>query len=595
MHPPVPLRRRRDYRLLWSARTISITGSEVSRLAVPLTAITLLAASPFQMGLLTAAAAVPALLFGLHAGAIADRLRRHRPLMIACELVSAAAALTVPLAWLLGVLTIPLLIAVALVIGTAAVLFRAVNFPYVAALVPPDQRTAAMAGFNAAYSVASVTGPGLAGVLVQILTAPLTVLVEGISFLVSALLLRSIRTPEHRQPAPSRGLWNDVVEGLRASVSQPVLRALLGAGVTINFFAMAFTAIAMLYMLHTLGIPEGLIGLLTALSGVGGILGAWATTRLAKRYGENRVLLGSVLFFPIEILAMGLLNGPLWWNVTVLALTVTATGGIVVAFASCMSAIIMRETPEELRGRVNATSTFAVHGVLALGALVGGALAEVLGLRTVILLCAAGIATATFWIWASPLRSPSPPDTPSSDGPASPAPDSPASPNQSVAPAESVSPNGSASSGESVTPAGSVSQNQSASSAQSVTSAESASRDQPASPSRPVTPARPTSQGQPASQSGPGTSAGSVSPDQPTSLGESITHARPTSEDRSPSQSGPGASTGFASQDRSVTQSRYAFWSRSGSPGRPADASSPVPLRSSAVHERAITRRQPLV
>ncbi|GAA4509976.1 MULTISPECIES: MFS transporter [Nonomuraea] len=407
MNPSVPLRRQRDYRLLWSARTISITGSEVSKLAVPLTAITLLAASPFQMGVLTAAASVPALLFGLHSGAIADRLRRHRPLMIGCELVSCAAALTVPLAWFLGVLTIPWLIAVALVIGTAAVLFRSANFPYVAALVPPDQRTAAMAGFNASYSVASVAGPGLAGVLVQVLTAPLAVLVEGISFLVSALLLRTIRTPENRQPAPSRGLWRDVVAGLRVSVTQPVLRALLGAGVTINFFAMAYVAVSMLYMLHTLGIPKGLIGLLTALGGVGGLLGAWAVTRLAERYGENKVLLGSVLFFPLEILAVGLLDGPLWWKVTVLALTGTATGGIVVAFASCMSGIILRDTAEELRGRVNATMTFAVQGVMALGGLAGGALAEVLGLRPVILVCAVGIATAILWIWASPLRSPS--------------------------------------------------------------------------------------------------------------------------------------------------------------------------------------------
>ncbi|MGI5269735.1 MFS transporter [Nonomuraea sp. CA-218870] len=409
MNQPAPLREQRDYRLLWSARTISITGSEVSKIVVPLTAITLLAASPFQMGLLTAAAAVPALLFGLHSGAIADRLRRYRPLMIGCELVSCAAALTVPLAWVLGVLTVPLLITVALVIGTAAVLFRAVNFPYVAALVPPDQRTAAMAGFNASYSVASVAGPGLAGVLVQVLTAPLAILVEGISFLVSAILLRTIRTPEDRQPAPSRGLWRDMTEGLRVTISRPVLRALLGAGVTINFFAMAYVAVAMLYMLHTLGIPVGLIGPLTALSGIGGILGAWGTTRLVKRHGENKVLVGSVLFFPIEILVVGLLDGPLWWKVAVLGVTGASTGAIVVAFASCMSGVIMRDTAEELHGRVNATMTFAVQGVMALGALAGGALAEVLGLRPVILLCAAGIATAVLWIWASPLRPPSPP------------------------------------------------------------------------------------------------------------------------------------------------------------------------------------------
>ncbi|WP_346104653.1 MFS transporter [Nonomuraea maheshkhaliensis] len=398
------MRKQRDYRLLWTARTISITGSEVSKLAIPLTAITLLTASPSQMGMLTAAASVPALAFGLQSGAIADRLTRHRPMMIACELVSCAAAATIPIAWLLGILNVVWLIVVALVIGTAGVLFKAANFPHIAAVVPTSQRTEAMAGFHASYSVASVSGPGLAGLLVQILTAPLAVLAEALSFLTSALLLRSIRTPEKHTATTSRGMWQDVMEGLMASVTHPVLRALLGAGVTINFFAMAYTAVYMLYMLHTLDIPKSLIGVLIALGGAGGLLGAWATARLSKRYGEDRILLIAVIFFPMEILVVGLLNGSLWWKISILVLTGTLTGGIVVAFATCMGAIILRETSPELRGRVNATMTFAVQGVLALGGLAGGLVAELIGLRPVILICAAGIALSTIWIWTSPLR-----------------------------------------------------------------------------------------------------------------------------------------------------------------------------------------------
>jgi MFS family permease len=147
-----------------------------------------------------------------------------------------------------------------------------------------------------------------------------------------------------------------------------------------------------------------MIGILIALSGLGVLLGAWSTARLAKRYGENRILLVSVLFFPIEILAVGLLDGPLWWKLSVLALTGTITGGIVVAFATCMGAIVLRDTTPQLRGRVNATMTFAVQGDMALGGVTGGFLAELLGLRPVILICAAGIAMSTIWIWTSPLR-----------------------------------------------------------------------------------------------------------------------------------------------------------------------------------------------
>ncbi|WP_214326184.1 MFS transporter [Nonomuraea sediminis] len=406
-----PLRKQRDYRLLWSARTISITGSEVSKLAVPLTAVSLLAASPGQMGVLTAAASLPALLLSLQAGALADRLRRHRPLMVACELVSCVAAVSVPVAWLLGILSVTWLIVVALVIGSAAVIFRAANFQHLASVVPEDLRTEATAGFQASYSVASVAGPGLAGVLVQILSAPLAVLVEGLSFLTSAFMLRSMRTPERHTPAQSRGMWHDVVEGLRASVTHRSIRALLGAGVTINFFATAYMAVHMLYVVKTLGIPKGLLGMLIALSGLGGLLGAWITARVAKRVGENRILLVTVLFFPIDIVAVGLLSGPLWWKLAVLSITGTITGGIVVAFATCLGSVTLRDAPAELRGRINATQTFAIQGIMSLGSLTGGFLAELIGLRPVILVTAAGIALSTIWIWTSPLRHPHPTKT----------------------------------------------------------------------------------------------------------------------------------------------------------------------------------------
>ncbi|GAA2802935.1 MFS transporter [Nonomuraea dietziae] len=401
----LPLRRQRDYRLLWTARTVSITGSEVSKLAVPLTAVTLLAASPAQMGVLTALAFVPALLFGLHAGALADRLGRHRPLMIACELVSAFAALMVPLAWFAGVLSVPLLAAVALVIGTAGVVFKAANFPHLAAVVPAGQRTEAMAGFHASYSVASIAGPGLAGALVQMLTAPLAVLMEALSFLASALMLRAIRTHDDHEPSRSRGMWRDIVEGLRVSLTQPVLRAILGAGVTLNFFAMAYIAIAILYMLQVLHLPQGVIGALTAVSGVGGLIGAWATTRLVKRYGEDRVMVYAILLFPVDMLTVGLVRGPLWVTIPIMATTGLLIGATVIAFATCMNVVAMREAPAEVMGRVNATMTFAIQGVLALGGLFGGLLAEVVGLRAVVLVCAAaGTSLAIFWIWGSPLR-----------------------------------------------------------------------------------------------------------------------------------------------------------------------------------------------
>src|SRR5690606_16561092 len=189
-----------------------------------------------QMGLLTAATTAPQLLFGLPAGALADRLRRRRPVLVACELVAAATALSVPITWITGLLTVPWLIGVALVIGCCATLFKAVDFPHLLTLVPKEQRTEAMAGLNASYSIAMVTGPSLGGLLVQLLSAPLAVLAEALSFLASALLLRSIRTPERHTPVAAQGIGREVAQGLRIVLTHPVLRALLGAGVSHNFF-----------------------------------------------------------------------------------------------------------------------------------------------------------------------------------------------------------------------------------------------------------------------------------------------------------------------------------------------------------------------
>src|SRR5689334_21027388 len=162
---PTPLRKQRDYRLLLSARAVTDTGTEISRLAVPLTAAVLLGASPAQMGVLTAATSLPYLLIGLQAGALADRLRRHRPVMVACDTVSAVAMATIPAAWIAGLLSVPWLIAVAFVVGACSVIFRAVNFPHLVTVVHESRRTDALAGFQSAFAVATVAGPGLAGLL----------------------------------------------------------------------------------------------------------------------------------------------------------------------------------------------------------------------------------------------------------------------------------------------------------------------------------------------------------------------------------------------------------------------------------------------
>ncbi|GAA4595327.1 MFS transporter [Planotetraspora phitsanulokensis] len=401
---PIPLRRQRDYRFLWSARAVSETGSEVTKLAVPLTAATVLHASPLQMGLLTAASTFPYLLVGLPSGALADRVGRRRPVMTACETVSGLVMLSVPVAWLTGLLTIPWLIAAAFVVGVCTVVFRTFNTPHLATVVAESQRTEALAGFQSVFAVAQIGGPGLAGLLVALLTAPVAIVVNGLSFLASALCLRAVRAPEHEAGTRGAGLGREIAEGLRILIGHPILRTLCLTGMTINALGAAQLALYVVFAVRVLGLPGSLVGVAAAGFGVGGLLGAVLAPRLNRRYGENRVLLGSVLFFPVAFVGTAAAHGPVWLVMGQLGVAELITGVAVVCYSVCAGSATMREAPDGLLGRVNATTQFAVQGVMALGGLLGGVLGESLGLRPALWVCTAASLLVIPCLWLSPIR-----------------------------------------------------------------------------------------------------------------------------------------------------------------------------------------------
>ncbi|MFC7383346.1 MFS transporter [Sphaerisporangium rhizosphaerae] len=456
------LRRQRDYRLLWSARAVSETGTEVSRLAVPLTAAALLNATPVQMGLLTAATSLPYLLIGLPAGAYADRLRRHRPLLVLCEVLSGAAVLTVPLGWLAGLLTVPWLITVALVVGTCSVFYRAAWFPHLPSVVAREQRTAAIAGFQMVYSTAGICGPGLAGLLVQAITAPLALVADAASFAVSALLLHSLRSPETATSPDSTSLTTpestsstaasdsaasgatsgatatkfmrdttsgtdtsteietdaaaeatigtrtsllrDTREGMLTVMRHGTLRTLIGAGVLINFASAAQMALLVLFTVRTLGMQPGVVGLLVAASGVGGLLGAVTAPRLTGRLTEDRTILIAVALFPLEFVAIASAHGSAVVLVPLLMGAFAVSGMAAVLFSVCYGTIQLRESPPDMLGRVNATMTVSTLGVMTLGGVAGGVLGEFLGLRPTMWACAFVVLLAVALVWSSPLR-----------------------------------------------------------------------------------------------------------------------------------------------------------------------------------------------
>lgn len=392
----------RDFRLLWVGDTISQFGSTVGRTVLPLLAAGALAATPLQMGVLTAANTAAFLLIGLPAGVWVDRLRR-RPVMLAADFARAALVLTVPVAWWLGALTFGHLVAVALLVGAATVLFDVAYQSYLPALVGRDQLVEGNSKLTASHSVAAVSGPAMAGGVAQAVGAANGVLATGLGYLCSALFLLRIRTGEPPpRVADRRGLAAEIAEGLRFVFGNRSLRAVVGTTGTANFFDGVGMAVMVLFLARGLGLSEGVIGLLFSAAGVGGVLGALTANRWGARFGQERAIwLSMLLTQPFGLLLP--LAGADWRLVfVVVADLVLAYGAIVynITQVSYRQAIC----PDHLLGRMNASIRFVVWGAVPLGGLVGGLLGGAVGVVATLWVAAVGRALSVLWVVFSPLR-----------------------------------------------------------------------------------------------------------------------------------------------------------------------------------------------
>ena len=412
------LSRQADFRKLWAGHSVSAVGSEVTVLAVPLCAAVLLGASAFQMGLLTAAATLPNLVVGLLAGVWVDRLPRRRPLLITADLLAAGALLTVPLTWWLGVLTVPQLVAVELVVGCCRVVFRPAYQSHLPDVVHREQLTTASGHLRASDSVAMLAGPGLGGLLVQAVSAPVAVVVDAISFVVSAACIRSVRTPEraaatrtaagtevHNEAHPAaRSMRRELSEGLRTVLADRSLRAIAGAAANLNLFGMLVMALFVVYATRELGFSAGLVGAVVTLGGVGALAGALLAPRVSAALGAGRTVVLASVVFSFALFAIPLARGPHSVELAVIGGGELVGGVAVMLFDVTSAGITLTSVPTDLLGRVSACMAFLTQGVKPLGALAGGALGTTLGLHPALWVAAAGATTTMLWTIFSPLR-----------------------------------------------------------------------------------------------------------------------------------------------------------------------------------------------
>lgn len=394
----------RDFVKLWAGETVSLIGTQVTQFAMPLVAILTLNATVFEVGVLNALRFVPVVLLSLFAGVWLDR-RRRRPVLIACSLCNAVLIGLVPLGSVTGLLSIGLLYVVTTLVGTLSMVFDVGALSYVPNLVEREHLLEGNGKLQASSSVAGIAGPGLAGLLIGLITAPITLSVDAVSYLFSALGLISIRKPEPEPEVPEQrpSIRRSIAEGLRTVFGSKLLRALLAQGTALNLFFGAFITVFVVYAVRDLGLSPLKLGMVIGAVAVGGLFGALFATRLRSALGLGRTmaitLVGvsvapPVLLIPrnASLVAVAVLVAAQFWygcNVTLFN----------------VNAITLRQvvTPKRLLARMNATYRMLLFGAAPFGAMAGGLLGSTLGLRSAMVISVFAMSSPVLFLFFSPV------------------------------------------------------------------------------------------------------------------------------------------------------------------------------------------------
>jgi Na+/melibiose symporter-like transporter len=394
-----------DFVKLWLGQTVSKVGTGITGIALSLTAVLVLGATPAQMGILGALDGLSVLLIGLFAGVLVDRVRR-RPFLIATDLGRAFILTSIPLAALFGVLRIGQLYVVAALAGMLTVIFDVAHSAYLPSLIPQELLVEGNSKLGISDSLAEIVGPAVAGPLVQLITAPFALLFDALSFLLSACCLGLIRSPEPR-PAligQRESVWHDLVEGLRLVLKNPLLRALAGSAGTFSLFGNFVGALYALYIIRQLNAPPIFLGLLIATGGVSALAGAFMAERIIRRIGTGRIAGIGLFMYGVTGLLIPLAGGSLALALPLLFLSQLIGDASVSIYLIAEISLRQSIVPANILGRTNASMQFLSLGVAPVGALLAGVLGGTIGLRLTILIGVIGVMLAGGWLLFSPVR-----------------------------------------------------------------------------------------------------------------------------------------------------------------------------------------------
>ncbi|WP_438829963.1 MFS transporter [Actinoplanes friuliensis] len=385
----------------WAAGTSSDLGSAVGGVALPLTALTVLDATAFEMGMIAAAGYVAWIVIGLPAGIIVQRLPL-RGTQVAADLIRAAAVASIPVAWWLGVLTVTQLIVAALVVSFAHVIFFVANTTFLPEIVSRDQLQSRNSLTSGTHATTQLAGPSLGGLAVQLLGAVPTLLVDAVSYLVSAALLRTLPARHGHRPDRPTPMGAMIREGWAFVVKHPMMGPTMWAATAMNFVSGAYHALFALYLVRELHAPAGVVGVLLAMDGLGTLIGAALTTRVTNALGTAR---GLIILGFVEAAGAFLIPVGTGWA----AYAAFTAGVLITACLSCIFSVTTRTyrqiaSPPELLSRVMATVRFVSWGAIPVGGLVAGALAGPFGARATLFVFAFAALLGPLALFFSPVR-----------------------------------------------------------------------------------------------------------------------------------------------------------------------------------------------
>lgn len=405
--PDAPLRHDRDFVLLWTAGTISVLGTLVTRTALPFTAILVLDAGPIEVSILRSLELIAGLVVGLVAGVWVDRIRR-RPILVAADLGRAILLASIPIAALGGFLGLPQLFVVAFLASALTTTFDVAERAYLPTLVAPERLLGANSTLTATLSVAEVAGFSIGGFLVQLVTAPIAIAADAVSYLVSAVFIGAIRRPEPARPpvADREPALAEIRAGLTLIARTPVLRAFAVATAFAHLLWGVFGANWILFATRELALGPAALGIIAGLGGIGSLCGAVLVPRLSGRLGVGRSLLVALTAFVLgnALIPLAPAGAPLAAAAFLIGQQLVGDAGAT-GFEVLGRSVVQASVADRLLGRAAATIRVGELLLMLVGSLAGGLIGEYVGLRYALWLGVGSALVAMAMIWASPMRS----------------------------------------------------------------------------------------------------------------------------------------------------------------------------------------------